>query len=179
MAGGANHVAMSGSALAPKAFSHQRDAARPPWDNPAPGQRAAGSSRGATRENQPTGRFILTGLGAVALIFVVTLVVATLESLLGIGLRTLTLIALSVSTLLAGLLVRRTDIATIVVAPPLVFASVAVLEIVLAPTLKLTPTVLASLLVRGFPTMSIATAIGLLVCGYRIIRTAKQTAIKQ
>ncbi|MDQ3474802.1 MAG: hypothetical protein M3492_00250 [Actinomycetota bacterium] len=99
-----------------------------------------------------------------------TLVVATLESLLGIGLRTLTLIALSGSTLLAGLWVRRSDIATIVVAPPLVFAAVAALEIVLAPTLMFTPTVLASLLVRGFPAMGIATAIGLLVFGYRSVR---------
>ena len=118
-----------------------------------------------------TGRpFTLTGLGAVAFIFVVTLVVATLESLLGIGLRTLTLIALSGSTLLAGLWVRRSDIATIVVAPPLVFAAVAALEIFLAPTLMFTPTVLASLLVRGFPAMGIATAIGLLVFGYRSVR---------
>jgi len=106
----------------------------------------------------------------VALVFVATLAVATFESLLGIGLRTLTLLALSGSTLLAGLWVRRGDIATIVVAPPLVFALVAALEIVLAPTLMFTPTVLASVLVRGFPTMSIATAIALLLCGYRIIR---------
>ncbi|MBA3338459.1 MAG: hypothetical protein H0T54_01680, partial [Geodermatophilaceae bacterium] len=91
-------------------------------------------------------------------------------SLLGIGLRTSTLIALAGSTLLAGLWVRRSDIATIVVAPPLVFAAVAALEIVLAPTLRFTPTVLASILVRGFPTMSISTAIGLLVCGYRLSR---------
>lgn len=114
--------------------------------------------------------FTLTGLGAVAVIFVVTLVVATLESLLDIGLRTLTLIALSGSTLLAGLWVRRSDLATIVVAPPLAFAAVAALEIVLAPTLTFTPTVLASLLVRGFPAMIIATAIGLGICGYRIAR---------
>ncbi len=114
--------------------------------------------------------FTLTGLGAVAFIFVVTLVVATLESLLGIGLQTLTMIALAGSTLLAGLWVRRNDVATIVVAPPLVFAFVAALEILLAPTLRFTPTVLASLLVRGFPTMIIATVVGLLVCGYRIVR---------
>jgi len=112
----------------------------------------------------------LTGLGAVAFIFVITLVVTTVESVLGIGLRSLTLIALAGSTLLAGLWVRRSDIATIVVAPPLVFALVVSLEIGLAPTLAFTPTVLASLLVRGFPTMSIATAIALLVCGYRLVK---------
>jgi len=112
----------------------------------------------------------LTGLGAVALIFAVTLAVATAESLLGIGLRSFTLAALAGSTLLAGLWVRRSDIATIVVAPPLVFALVAAGEIVLAPTLTFTPTVLASILVRGFPTMAVATAIALLVWGYRLAR---------
>jgi len=106
----------------------------------------------------------------VAFIFVVTLALATAESMLGIGLRLITLAALAGSTLLAGLWVRRSDIATIVVAPPLVFAAVASLEIVLAPTLALTPTVLGSILVRGFPTMAVATAGGLLVCGYRLIR---------
>lgn len=119
---------------------------------------------------RPPRRFSLTGLGAVALVFVVTLAVATLESLFGVGLRTLTLIALCASTLLAGLWVPRGDLATIVVAPPLVFAAVAALEIGLAPTLNFTPTVLASILVRGFPTMILGTAIALLVTAYRILR---------
>lgn len=169
MAGGASHVAMTGPTRAPNASVRQRAQARPPWDDPRAGRR--GPSRLSQPEpSTPARRFTLTGLGAVAFIFVITLAVATAESLLGIGLRTFTLIAISVSTLLAGLWVRRSDIATIVVAPPLVFTAVAALEIVLAPTLSLTPTVLASILVRGFPTMAIATAIGLLVCGYRLIR---------
>lgn len=169
MTGGAYHVAMTAFPRAPDAFVRQRGPTGAPGNNPATGQQGQGRSRGASR-GRSAGRFTLTGMGAVAFIFLVTLSVATLESLLGIGLRTLTLLALSGSTLLAGLWVRRTDVATIVVAPPLVFASVAALEIVLAPTLRFTPTVLASLLVRGFPTMSIATAIALLVCAYRIIR---------
>lgn len=169
MAGRASHVAMTGPTRAPGASVRQGAQARPPWDDLRSG---AGSGRPAQPEvrSQPARGFTLTGLGAVALIFGVTLVVATAESLLGIGLRTLTLIALAGSTLLAGLWVRRSDIATIVVAPPLVFAAVAALEIGLAPTLSFTPTVLASILVRGFPTMAIATAFGLLVCGYRLIR---------
>jgi len=170
LAGGASFAAMSGSARAPEVNRRQRGS-RDPWGDSAPRQAPSARSsveRGGTRS---TRRFSsLTGIGAVLFIFVFTLVVATIESLIGVGLRTLTLIALAGSTLLAGLWVRRSDIATIVVAPPLVFVSVAVLEIVLAPTLMLTTTVLASVLVRGFPTMSIATAIALLVCGYRVIR---------
>lgn len=169
---GARSVAMSGSARAPDALVRQPSGARPlPWEPPSAGQRGSGAPRGrASGRNQPARRFTLTGLTAVGLVFVVTLAVAMLESLLGVGLRTLTLLALSGSTLLAGLMVRRHEVATVVVAPPLVFAFVAVLEIVLAPTLSLSPTVLASVLVRGFPAMGIATAIALVVCGYRIIR---------
>lgn len=169
-AGGAGPVAMTGPARAPDASVRQRAQARPPWDDSRTGRR--GSDRPGQPEirSQPAGQFTLTGLGAVAFIFAVTLAVATAESLLGIGLRTWTLIALAASTLLAGLRVRRSDLATTVVAPPLVFAAVAALEIVLAPTLNFTPTVLAAILVRGFPTMAIATAFALLVCGYRLIR---------
>ncbi|CAN5304155.1 hypothetical protein BH24ACT9_BH24ACT9_13680 [soil metagenome] len=171
MGGGANYVAMTPSSRAQDANVGQRRDARPPWNEDVGREHGSVRPRGADGGTAPARRgFVLTGLSAVAFIFVVTLGVATLESLLGIGLRTLTLLALSVSTLLAGLWVRRSDIVTIVVAPPLVFATVAALEIVLAPTLKFTPTVLASILVRGFPTMSIAAAIALLVCGYRLLK---------
>ncbi len=171
MTGAAGHVAMAGSSRSPRGSVRPRAGTRGPWDDPRSRPRAgrgqAGPSAGAAGS---PGRFTLTGLGAVAFIFVITLAVATAESLLGVGLRTFTLVALAGSTLLAGLWVRRSDLATIAVAPPLVFTAVAALEIVLAPTLAFTPTVLASILVRGFPAMSIATAIALLVCGYRIIR---------
>lgn len=172
VAGRASHLVMTRSARAADASIRQRAASRPPplGDPQRAGQRGSAGSRQNPGPAEPARRFTLTGLGAVTFILAVTLAVATVESLLGIGLRTQTLVALSGSTLLAGLWVRPRDIATIVVAPPLVFALVAALETMLAPALRFTPTVLASILVRGFPTMSIATAIALLVCGYRLIR---------
>lgn len=162
---------MTGVARAPDPRLRRSAAQAPPWGDlrvergnprgrsPAPRDKAA-PPRGSS----------LTGLGAVAFVFAVTVAVATAESLLGVGLRTFTLGALAGSTLLAGLWVRRSDLPTFVVAPPLVFALVAALEIVLAPTLAFTPTVLASILVRGFPTMAIATGIAIVICGYRLIR---------
>lgn len=170
MAGDGHPVAMPGSARVPDRHARQRGGVASPWDERSAQQRATGGSGRAGLAAKPGSRVALTGLGAVAIVFVITLAVATLESLLGIGLRTLTLIALSGSTLIAGLWVRSRDLATVVVAPPLVFAAVAALEVVLAPTLNLSVTVMATILVRGFPTMTIATAIALLVCGYRIIR---------
>lgn len=170
MAGRAGRADMSGPARAPDAYVGQRAGNRPLWEDPRDGQRGSDRSRRPNGQAESAGRFTLTGLGAVAFIFAVTLALATAESLLGIGLRLITLSALAGSTFLAGLWVRRSDIATVVVAPPLVFTLVAVGEIVLAPTLNLTSTVLASILVRGFPTMAIATGIALLVCGYRLTR---------
>lgn len=170
MGAGVEPVATRGSTRSPDRLARQRGAAAPAWDSGPAWQSATRDSRWPSPDTQPASRFTLTGLGAVAFVFVITLVVATLESLLGIGLRTFTLIALSVSTLFAGLWVRRQDLATVVVAPPLVFALVAALEIVLAPTLNLNVAVIATLLVRGFPAMAIAAAIALLVCGYRRIR---------
>lgn len=170
MAGGADRVAMSGSTRAPDRFARQRHDAASPWEQRPSWQPAPGQARRTNRRSQTPSRFGVTGIGAVAFVFVITLAVATLESLLGIGLRTFTLIALSVSTLIAALWVRHQDLATVVVAPPLVFALVAALEIALAPTLNLSVALMATILVRGFPTMAIATAIALLVCGYRIIR---------
>lgn len=161
---------MTGPARAPDAYVRQRAGERPPWEDPRSEQRGSDRSRVSGGPARAGGRFTLTGLGAVAFIFVVTLALATAESLLGIGLRLITLAALAGSTLLAGLWVRRSDLATIVVAPPLVFAAVVALEIALAPTLNFTPTVLGSILVRGFPAMALATAIALLVCGYRRVR---------
>ncbi|MDQ4038505.1 MAG: hypothetical protein M3313_09190 [Actinomycetota bacterium] len=170
MAGGASGVNMNGPARPSDAYVRQRTTSRPTWDDPGAGQRGRDQSRPTSGQAEAADRFTLTGLGAVAFIFAVTLALATAESLLGIGLRLITLIALAGSTLLAGLWVRRSDIATIVVAPPLVFAAVAAGKIILAPTLPFTPTVLAAILVRGFPTMAIATTVGLLVCWYRLTR---------
>ncbi len=162
---------MTGVARAPDPRLRRSATDAPPWgDLRAERQRPGGRSAPPRAQSAPSRGFALTGLGAVAFIFAVTVAVATAESLLGVGLRTLTLGALVGSTLLAGLWVRSSDIATIVVAPPLVFAVVAALEIVFSPTLAFTPTGLAAILVRGFPTMAIATAIALLVCGYRLIR---------
>ncbi|MGY5884460.1 DUF6542 domain-containing protein [Modestobacter lacusdianchii] len=101
--------------------------------------------------------------GVVALmgVFLVTLVAAAADSYVGIGLGMITLVALTVSTVLAALVTRRRDLLTVVVAPPLVFCAVALANIGLAPSATLNLPSLVTLLVRGFPAMAIATGAAL------------------
>jgi hypothetical protein len=102
-------------------------------------------------------------------VFLVTLAAAAADSYLGTGLGMITTIALVGSTVAAGFLVRRRDLATVVVAPPLVFVGVALVNIVLAPSATLSLPTIATLLIRGFPAMAIAVGAALVVALVRAV----------
>jgi hypothetical protein len=51
----------------------------------------------------------------------------------------------------------------VIVAPPLVFVAVAVLDVAAAPSASLNLATLATLLIRGFPAMAIATGAALVI----------------
>jgi hypothetical protein len=101
---------------------------------------------------------------AVVAVFLVTLAGGAIDSFRGIGLSTITLIALVGGTILATWLVRRRDLFSMVIAPPLVFTAVAGVNIALAPSATFSLTTIATLLVRGFPTMAIATGAAVVLC---------------
>ncbi|MGY1813830.1 DUF6542 domain-containing protein [Blastococcus sp. SYSU D00820] len=115
----------------------------------------------------------LRGILAVLGVFVVTLGAAYVDSLGTPGLGTITLAGLVGSTALATLLVRRRDLATMIVAPPLVFIAVVLVYVGMAPGVELSlrslGTAAVAPLVRGFPTMAIATGTALVLA---IIRWA-------
>ena len=125
-------------------------------DRRAPARPAA-PARGVRGSLGVLGVFLLTVLGAAA------------DSFFGVGLGTLTLITLIAGSVVAALLVRRRDLGTIVVAPPLVFVGVALVNIMLAPSATLSLPTLATLLIRGFPAMAIAVAAALVVTVVRLI----------
>lgn len=108
---------------------------------------------------------MLAILGVIA----VTLVGAGADSFVGVGLGVITLVALVISTGMAAALVRRRDLGTVMVAPPLVFVGVAVVNIALAPSATFSLPTMATLLIRGFPTMAIAVVVGLAVALVRLI----------
>ena len=106
----------------------------------------------------------LRGAFAVIAVFLVTLAGGAVDSFRGIGLSTLTLVALVGGTILGTWLVRRRDLLSMLIAPPLVFTAVAGVNIALAPSASFSLTTIAALLVRGFPTMGIATAAAFVIC---------------
>jgi hypothetical protein len=116
-----------------------------------------------------TGTGRLRGVVAVSGIFLVTLAGAGADSFVGIGLGMITLVCLVVSTVFGTLLVRRRDLMSVVVAPPLVFVAVAAVNIGLAPSAHFTLPTVATLLVRGFPTMAIATGAAIVLALFRLV----------
>jgi hypothetical protein len=132
-------------------------------------ERRAGSSPARSTRTAPAPSPGLRGVLAIVGVFLLTLVAAAADSYLGVGLGMITLMALTAGTAVATLAVRRRDLASVVLAPPLVFVAVAVVNVALAPSADLTLPGLATLLVRGFPTMAIATGAALLLSLFRLV----------
>ncbi len=132
---------------------HGRTGARRPSE--APRRQAAAEGR-------------LRGAVAVACVFLVTLAGGAADSFLGSGLGMITLVALVGATAVATLTVRRRDMVSVVLSPPLVFVAVAGVNIALAPSATLSLPTVATLLIRGFPTMAAATAAALVLALVRL-----------
>jgi hypothetical protein len=126
--------------------------------------RAAAAPRGRTAPSAETGGSRMRGVVAVLAIFLITLAGAAVDSLfMGMGLGLTTLACLVGSTALGAFFVRRRDLLSVVVAPPLVFVAVACVNIAVAPSASFNLASMATLLVRGFPTMAIATGAALVI----------------
>ncbi|NEK57863.1 hypothetical protein GCU56_08260 [Geodermatophilus sabuli] len=145
-------------------LEHSRPVERPRADRedlPPRGRRPAEPR--ATRRPVPVpergGR--LRGAVAVVVVFLACLAGAAVDSFFGSGPGLVTLVALTAATALATLAVRRRDLVTMVVAPPLVYIAAAAVSTAVFSTASLAA--MATLLVRGFPTMAIATAVALVL----------------
>ena len=143
----------------------QRPAAPQPAAARDPRRTGSSTSARTVPAAGPTVRGALAALG----VFLVTLVAAAADSYIGAGLGMITLVALVVSTVVATLVTRRRDLLTVIVAPPLVFAAVALANIGLAPSATLSLPSLVTLLVRGFPAMGIATGAAIVLSIVRLI----------
>ena len=136
---------------------------------PTADERRAASAPARTTRTAPAHTPGLRGALAIAGVFLLTLVAAAADSYLGVGLGLITLVALTAGTAVATLAVRRRDLPSVVLAPPLVFVAVAVVNIGLAPSASLNLPTLATLLVRGFPAMAVATGAALLLALFRLV----------
>jgi hypothetical protein len=95
--------------------------------------------------------------------FLLTLVAAAADSFIGVGLGMITLVGLLVASVLGCMVVRRQDLLSVVVAPPLVFLGVAMVNIAMAPSATFSLPTVATLLIRGFPAMGLAVGVSLLL----------------
>jgi hypothetical protein len=139
------------------------DRGLPPEGRPVdPRRPQARPSRGVDRPVE-TGGGRLRGVIAVVAVFLVTLAGCAVDSFLSTGLGTVTLVALVGATALASLMVRRRDLLSVIVAPPLIFVAVAAVDVVAAPSASFSLATIATLLIRGFPAMGIATGVALVI----------------
>ena len=134
----------------------QRRPAAAPAASPRDGRRT-GSSASSRRIETASGPRVHGALAVFGMLLV-TLLAAGLDSFIGNGLGLVSLVALTLASGFAALVTRRRDLLTVLVAPPLVYVLVAVVNVALAPAATLSLPSLATLLVRGFPAMGIATA---------------------
>jgi hypothetical protein len=147
-----------------------RSAAVPPVERGRQERPRSPERSARAAESRPTGRVAadqpergsrLRGSVAALAVFVVTLAGAAADSYLGAGLGIITLGTLTVAAALGTLLVRRRDLTTMVVTPPLVFIAAAVAATAVFGTVNLAG--LATLLIRGFPSMAVATGVALVL----------------
>jgi hypothetical protein len=129
---------------------------------------AARSASAASRPRSAEGGGRVRGVVAALAMFVVTLAGAGIDSFVGIGLGLVTLGALVTVTAIASWVVRKRDLISVLVAPPLVFVTVAAFNIGLAPSASFNLPTVVTLLVRGFPTMAIATGVALVLALVRL-----------
>ena len=132
-------------------------------------QRAPRRPAGAQRPVADPGGSRLRGSVAVFAVFLVTLAGGTVDWFTGTGLGLITLVALVAATSVATLLVRRRDLISVVLSPPLVFVAVCGVNIALSDGVSLSLPTVATLLIRGFPTMAAATAAAILLALVRVV----------
>ena len=128
----------------------------------------------STTYTAPRRGVALTGMGAVALAFVVTLAGGSIDLLTGPGLRRIFAIALVVGAVLAAMLVRTQDLFTVAVSPPLIYIVVSLLAAIphangaFESKTKFTA-LLANWLVYGFPEMLAATGLAIIIAILRLL----------
>lgn len=130
-------------------------ASRHPSSVAAPGQPQVRSERGVHGLLASLVTLIVAGIGGAVDIFT------------GDGLRTVFAVCLIIGVVAAGIVVRRRDALYIVFAPPLITALLALVNV--ATTSHGAVDLLASYLANGFPPIAIASAVGALIAGIRLL----------
>jgi hypothetical protein len=111
----------------------------------------------------------LRGVVAVLGVFLITAAGGAADWFMGAGLGMITLVVLVAATSIATLVVRRRDVLSVVLCPPLVFVAVAGVSIALSPAVSFSLPSVATILIRGFPTMAVATGAAVVLGLVRLV----------
>ncbi|WP_153504276.1 DUF6542 domain-containing protein [Cumulibacter manganitolerans] len=131
-----------------------------------------GENRDLKAVSTSGGRLIMAGFGGVILIVVGGLVGAIVDFLFTDRIGVVTAIGLTLAAAVAALVTRKRDLLSIIVAPPLVYAVVATVVLLMsARTIRVTS--IADLAIRGFPAMALATGLAALIAGIRLLTSKK------
>ena len=153
----------------PRRAAHPGEQRRPSAPPAAARDGRRSGAPAAGRRVETVGGPRVHGALAVLGVFLVTLLAAAVDSFLSSGLGIISVVALTASTVVAALVTRRRDLLSVLVAPPLVYVVVAVVNVALAPAATLGLPAIATLLVRGFPAMGIATAAAVVISLFRLV----------
>jgi hypothetical protein len=107
------------------------------------------------------------GLVAAFITLVIAGIGGAIDIFTGNGLRTVFAVCLIVGVVIAGIVVRRRDALYIVFAPPLITVLLALINV--ATTSKGAFDLMASYLAHGFPPIAIASAVGAVIAGIRLL----------
>lgn len=110
---------------------------------------------------------VLAGFGGVVLIVVLGLIGAIIDYLFTSRLGLMTTVGLTVGAALAALTTRKRDLMSVMVAPPLVYAAIAAVVLLMSGEVRLTR--VADMAIRGFPVMALATGVAALIAGIRLM----------
>lgn len=113
---------------------------------------------------------ILAGSGGVLLIVITTAVGAIIDFLVSGAIGLFGAIGLSVGAAFAALITRKRDLLSVLVAPPIVYAVIGGL-VLMVSSRPVNVTSVAQLAINGFPAMAIATGLAAVIVGIKLLTT--------
>lgn len=142
----------------PKNRQVERDSSQPTELQPA--------AQLGTRPNT-----VLAGFGGVVLIIVVTAIGASADVILNDKVGIWSGVALIIGAFFASLMTRKSDLLSVIVAPPIIYTFFAALSVWLTSTNSISVTALADVAVSGFAPMALATGVAALLGGIKLLTT--------
>ena len=111
---------------------------------------------------------VMAGFGGVILVAIGGLVGAILDYLFTDRLGIVTAIGLTLGAVVAALVTRKRDLVSVIVAPPIVYAVIATI-VLLISSRPIRITSIADVAIRGFPAMALATGVAAVIAGARLV----------